>query len=107
MLDERQQDDLCEPQFLSFLKKFIHSLTFGYAGSSLLHTRGLSLAAASRGYSSCSAQASHCGGFSCYRARALECGSVVAELRLSCPRACGIFLDQGSNPSPLHWQVDS
>ena len=26
---------------------------------------------------------------------------------LSCSRACGIFPDQGSNPCPLHWQVDS
>ena len=27
--------------------------------------------------------------------------------RLSCSEACGIFLDQGSNPCPLHWQADS
>ena len=26
---------------------------------------------------------------------------------LSCSVACGIFLDQGSNLRPLHWQVDS
>ena len=26
---------------------------------------------------------------------------------LSCSMACGIFPDQGSNPSPLHWQADS
>ena len=26
---------------------------------------------------------------------------------LSGSTACGIFLDQGSNPCPLHWQVDS
>ena len=25
----------------------------------------------------------------------------------SCSAACGIFPDQGSNPYPLHWQVDS
>ena len=25
----------------------------------------------------------------------------------SCSLACGIFLDQGLNPCPLHWQVDS
>ena len=25
---------------------------------------------------------------------------------LSCSMICGIFLDQGSNPCPLHWQVD-
>ena len=27
--------------------------------------------------------------------------------RLSYSVACGIFPDQGSNPCPLHWQVDS
>ena len=26
---------------------------------------------------------------------------------LSCPVACGIFLDQGSNPCPLHWRAYS
>ena len=26
---------------------------------------------------------------------------------LSYPMACGIFLEQGWNPCPLHWQVDS
>ena len=34
-------------------------------------------------------------------------GSVVAAPGLSCSEACGIFLDQGSNPCPLHWQADS
>ena len=29
------------------------------------------------------------------------------EHRLSCPVACGIFLDQGLNSCPLHWQADS
>ena len=33
--------------------------------------------------------------------------SVVAEHLLSCFAACGIFLDQGSNPSPPHWEVGS
>ena len=33
--------------------------------------------------------------------------SLVEEHRLSCPAACGVFLDQGSNPHPLHWQADS
>ena len=44
------------------------------------------------------------------RARGLQSlwdtGSVVAVL-LSCPSACGILLDQGSNLCPLLWQVDS
>ena len=71
--------------------------------------------------SNCSKQASHCGGFSCCRAWALErtsfrsCGSWVLEHRfnsrgpqeLSCPAARGIFPDQGSNPCLLHWQADS
>ena len=26
---------------------------------------------------------------------------------LNCSAACGIFLDRGLNPCPLHWQVDS
>ena len=33
--------------------------------------------------------------------------SVVGARGLSCSEACGIFPDQGSNPCPLHWQVDS
>ena len=33
--------------------------------------------------------------------------SVVVAHGLSCSVACGIFLDQGSNPCPLHWQADS
>ena len=34
-------------------------------------------------------------------------GSVVVEHRLGCSAACGIFPDQGSNPSHLHWQMNS
>ena len=34
-------------------------------------------------------------------------GSVVVAYGLSCSAACGIFLDQGSNPCLLHWQMDS
>ena len=33
--------------------------------------------------------------------------SGVVALGVSCPAACGIFLDDGSNLCPLHWQVDS
>ena len=95
---------------------------------------GLSLVAASGGYSSCSARASHCSGFSCCRAQAVgvrasvvaahgpqraqasvvvarglsSCGTQALEHRLSsCPAACGIFPDQGSNLCSLHWQADS
>ena len=34
-------------------------------------------------------------------------GSVVVTHGLSCSLACGIFLDQGSNARPLHWQAGS
>ena len=34
-------------------------------------------------------------------------GSIAVAQGLSCLTACGIFLDQGSNPCPLQWQVDS
>ena len=58
--------------------------------------------------SSRGARASHCGGVSCCGAQAPgHIGSVVAAHRLSCPVACETFPDQGSNPCPLHWQVDS
>ena len=33
--------------------------------------------------------------------------SVVVVHRLSCSAACGIFPDQGLNPCPGHWQVNS
>ena len=32
--------------------------------------------------------------------------SVAVVHRLSCSLACTVFLDQGSNLCPLHWQVD-
>ena len=34
-------------------------------------------------------------------------GSAVVAHGPSCSTTCGIFPDQGSNPSPLHWQADS
>ena len=45
---------------------------------------------------------------SCCGARVLGTrASVVVVHGLSCSTVCGIFLDQGSNPCPLHWQADS
>lgn len=38
---------------------------------------------------------------------AREAGSAVAVQGLRCPETRGIFLDQGSNPRPLHWREDS
>ena len=58
--------------------------------------------------SSCGEWASHCGGFSCRGAPALGLPALVVVVPgFTCPAACGIFPDQGSNPCPLHWQVDS
>ena len=34
-------------------------------------------------------------------------GSIVVMRGVSCSKARGIFPDQGSNPRPLHWQVES
>ena len=57
--------------------------------------------------SGCSARASHCSGFCCWRAHAHgACASAAEAHRLSCSSACGVFPDQGSNPRPLHWQAD-
>ena len=68
----------------------------------------------------CCGQTSYGGSFSCCRAQALGAGfsncssqalehtsSVVVVHGLSCSSASGIITDQGLNPSPLHWQVDS
>ena len=38
---------------------------------------------------------------------ALEHGSIVVVHRLSCFKACGIFLNQRLNLCLLHWQEDS
>ena len=51
---------------------------------------------------SCAVQAPRGGGFSCCRARALECaGSVVVARGLSCPTACGV-LDPGPGVKPVY-----
>ena len=62
-------------------------------GAQALGTRASVLVA--RGLSSCSSRA--------LERRLSSCGTH----RLNCSVACGIFPDQGSNPCPLHWQVDS
>ena len=82
--------------------------------------RGLSLVATSEDFSSL-----QCAGFSLrwllllrstgsrragsvvVACRLSSTGSVVVAHGLSCSTACGIFMDQGSNLCPLHWQADS
>ena len=90
---------------LYYLKKN-YLYIFGCAGSLLL--LGLFSSCVEWGrFSSCSARAFPCCGFSCCRAWALRCvSSVVMVHGLSCPVACGIFPDQRWNPSPQHWQAD-
>ena len=82
--------------------------------------RGLSLVASSGGYSSLrstslsprwplslrSAGSRHTGSVVVARGPQ-SAGSAVVAHGLSCSVACGILLDQGSNPCPLHWQADS
>ena len=68
----------------------------------------LGLCCYEQAFSSCGMQTSPCGGFSSCGAWVLGCaGSIVVAHRVSCPTACGIFLDQGLNSCPLHWQGDS
>ena len=70
--------------------------------------RGLSLVAASGGHSS-----SRCVGLSLSQPLLLRstgsrrAGSAIVAHGPSRSAACGIFLDQGLNPCPLHWQADS
>jgi len=53
-------------------------------------------------------RASHFSGFSFCGACTLgHVGSAVVAHWLSGPVACGIFLDEGPNLCPLHWQANS
>ena len=52
-------------------------------------------------FSGCGAQASHCSGFSCSGAQALDIlSSGVVAHELSCPVACGIFPIRDRTPGP-------
>ena len=57
--------------------------------------------------SCCGAWALGCIGFSSYGSQALDVGSLIVVLGLSCPTECRVFLDQGLNPHLLHWQMNS
>ena len=68
----------------------------------------LSLIVASGVTLPCGEWASHHGGCSCCRARALGTWASVAVVQgLCCSITCGIFLDQGLNLCPLHYKADS
>ena len=90
-----------------FIYLFIYLFIYFWLCWVFVSVRGLSPVVASGGHSS-----SRCVGLSLSRPLVAEhssrrAGSVVVVHGLSCSTACGIFLDQGSNPCPLHWQADS
>ena len=89
---------------------FIYLFIYFWLPWVFIAAHGLSLVVAIRGYSLLRCMGfSSCGSqVSVVVARGLySAGSVVIVHELSCSAACGIFLGQGSNLCPLHWQVDS
>ena len=101
-----KQGTYCLSEFIFLIKKFLAVLglrCFAGAFSSfgaLLFTsaQGLLIVVASL-------VAKHSLWGSC--AVVAACSSVVMPHGLICSKACGIFLDQGSNPCPPYWQIDS
>ena len=91
----------------SFFFNFIYLFIFGCVGSSFLREGFLQLRRRG-GHSS-----SRGVGLSLSRpllwrsTGSRHAGSVTVAHGPSCPAACGILPDQGSNPRPLHWQADS
>ena len=77
-----------------------------FAGSSLLHMVLLQFRQAGVTLR-CSAWASHRSGSSCEAQAPDAWASAVVAHWLSCPMACGIFSDQGSNPGILNSKADS
>ena len=97
---------------LSFFKNYV----FVYGTLGLRTVCGLSLSAVSRAALRCSVRASHVvlslaaeAVTSVTTAQAVSTrASVGVACGLSYPAACGILVpDQGLNPSPLLWQVNS
>ena len=93
---------------------FCFIISFGCTGSPLLSAGFLSLSWVGAtllevcGISSCIAQVLGLRASVVTAHRLRSCGSRALGHRLrSCSTAYGIFLDQGLNPCPLHWYVDS
>ena len=99
---------LSVPFFFFFLNLFIYLFIYFWLCGVFVSVQGLSLVVASGGHSS-----SQCAGLSLSQPLLLRstgsrrAGSVIVAHGPSCSTARGIFPDQGSNPCPLHWQVDS
>ena len=93
--------------FLLFFHLFNDIIVSGCAASFLFH--GLSFVAETQG----SSLLLELRLLNAVASLVLECGlegvwaSVAVVHGLGCSTARGILLDQGSNPCPLHWQVDS
>ena len=94
--------------FFFFFLNFIYLFIYLWLCWVFVSVRGLSPVVASGGHSS-----SRCAGLSLSWPLLLRstgsrrAGSVIVAHGPRCFAACGIFRDQGSNPCPLHWQVDS
>ena len=92
-----------QSEFSYFISDNVFFFFFFWVCWVFVSVRGLSLVAVSGGHSSL-----RCGGLSLSRPLLLRstgsrrAGSVVVAHGPSCSAACGIFLDQGSNPCPLH-----
>ena len=93
---------------LFFFFNFIYLFIYLWLCWVFVSVQGLSLVAASGGHSS-----SWCAGLSLSRPLLLRstgsrrAGSVIVAHGPSCSAARGIFLHQGLNPCPLHWQAES
>ena len=101
--------------FVYFIHSFIHHYLF-LTGLGLCRRSSASLAAVSRSYSLVAVFRLLIAVSSLVAEHRLSvtqvlvvmaCGLIVVAHRLSCPVACGIFLDQGSDLCPLRWQADS
>ena len=92
--------------FLTFKKFYLP--TYFWLYSVFIADRGVSLLAVSRGFSLVVMLRLLTAAASLVAEHGLQGtqASVVVAHGLSCSAACGIFPGQGSNPCPLHWQVD-
>ena len=94
--------------FFFFLIIYFYLFIYIWLCWVFVSVQGLSLVVVSGGHSSL-----RCAGLSLLwplllRSTGSRCaGSVIVAHGPSCSAACGIFPDQGLNPSPLHWQADS
>ena len=91
-----------------YFRVFLLFFFFNFIYLFILSLAVLGLHFCTRAFSSCSERGPLTIAASLVGSTGSRCaGSVVVAHGPSCSAACGIFLDQGSNPCPLHWQADS